>query len=167
MGATGSGKSTLVDGIINYASGVSWKDPYRFTLVDLEKEEQNKNQVMFTSVLQLDFCKHWMFQRNENKTLRLTASFQDQKWNLQHLSPSMFSTFSLKWNKTKVLEFVLRLERLINKENIQLYPNHETISMIVEHLLDRLSRSKASDLAPIVCRQHFQTTSSLILKGTF
>ena len=46
VGATGTGKSTLVDGIINYVTGISWNDPYRFTLIDLEKEEKNKNQVI-------------------------------------------------------------------------------------------------------------------------
>lgn len=46
VGATGSGKSTLVDGIVNYVMGVSFDDPYRFTLIQLE-EEENKigNQV--------------------------------------------------------------------------------------------------------------------------
>lgn len=46
VGATGSGKSTLVDGIINYVTGVNWQDPYRFSLVDLEKEEKDKNQAV-------------------------------------------------------------------------------------------------------------------------
>lgn len=41
VGATGSGKSTLVDGIVNYVTGVSFDDPFRFTLVQLEEEEQN------------------------------------------------------------------------------------------------------------------------------
>lgn len=46
LGATGSGKSTLVDGIINYVTGVSFDDPFRFTLVQLEEEEQKThNQV--------------------------------------------------------------------------------------------------------------------------
>lgn len=46
LGATGSGKSTLVDGIINYVTGVSFYDPFRFTLVQLEEEEQKThNQV--------------------------------------------------------------------------------------------------------------------------
>lgn len=46
VGATGSGKSTLVDGIVNYVMGVSFDDPYRFTLIQLEKEENNmENQV--------------------------------------------------------------------------------------------------------------------------
>lgn len=47
VGATGSGKSTLVDGIVNYVTGVSFDDPFRFTLVQLEEEEQNTdNQVL-------------------------------------------------------------------------------------------------------------------------
>lgn len=40
VGATGSGKSTLVDGIVNYVMGVSFEDPFRFTLVQLEEEEK-------------------------------------------------------------------------------------------------------------------------------
>lgn len=40
VGATGSGKSTLVDGIVNYVMGVSFDDPFRFTLVQLEEEEK-------------------------------------------------------------------------------------------------------------------------------
>ena len=47
VGETGSGKSTLVDGIVNYVLGVNWNDPFRYTLVDLEEEEKSrlKNQV--------------------------------------------------------------------------------------------------------------------------
>ncbi|XP_045207826.2 uncharacterized protein LOC123559790 [Mercenaria mercenaria] len=42
VGATGTGKSTLVDGIVNYVLGVSWSDPFRFTVIDLEQEEKDK-----------------------------------------------------------------------------------------------------------------------------
>ena len=34
LGATGSGKSTLINGIVNYILGVTWKDSSRFKLVD-------------------------------------------------------------------------------------------------------------------------------------
>lgn len=47
VGATGSGKSTLVDGIANYIMGVSFKDPFRFKMVTLEENEmKNNNQVI-------------------------------------------------------------------------------------------------------------------------
>lgn len=46
VGATGSGKSTLVDGIANYIMSVSFEDPFRFKMVTLEKEEKKThNQV--------------------------------------------------------------------------------------------------------------------------
>ncbi|XP_074544182.1 uncharacterized protein LOC141803951 isoform X1 [Halichoeres trimaculatus] len=41
LGATGSGKSTLINGMINYIVGVSWADSFRFKLID---EEQTKTQ---------------------------------------------------------------------------------------------------------------------------
>lgn len=48
VGATGSGKSTLVDGIINYVMGVSFDDPFRFTLVQLEEEEKKLDNQVFS-----------------------------------------------------------------------------------------------------------------------
>ncbi|KAG7332549.1 hypothetical protein KOW79_004383 [Hemibagrus wyckioides] len=41
MGATGSGKSTLINGMINYILGVEWSDSCRFKLID---EQTNKTQ---------------------------------------------------------------------------------------------------------------------------
>lgn len=47
VSATGSGKSTLVDGIVNYVMGVSFDDPFRFTLVQLEEEEKRTHNQVF------------------------------------------------------------------------------------------------------------------------
>lgn len=56
VGATGSGKSTLVDGIVNYVMGVSFDDPYRFTLIQLEKEENKmENQVQLLNNYHFNF----------------------------------------------------------------------------------------------------------------
>lgn len=43
VGETGSGKNTLIDGIVNYVVGVSFDDPFRFT--QEEKEETIHTQV--------------------------------------------------------------------------------------------------------------------------
>uniref|UniRef100_A0A8C6TET4 AIG1-type G domain-containing protein n=1 Tax=Neogobius melanostomus TaxID=47308 RepID=A0A8C6TET4_9GOBI len=53
MGATGAGKSTLIDGMINSILGVQWKDDYRFKLV---KEDQKETQAMSqTSEVTIDY----------------------------------------------------------------------------------------------------------------
>uniref|UniRef100_A0A3Q2W1B4 Fibronectin type-III domain-containing protein n=1 Tax=Haplochromis burtoni TaxID=8153 RepID=A0A3Q2W1B4_HAPBU len=41
LGATGSGKSTLIDGMINYIVGVEWEDSFRFKFIN---EDQSTSQ---------------------------------------------------------------------------------------------------------------------------
>ena len=48
VGATGAGKSTLIDGMVNYILGVAWEDDARFTIIDLKSEEKGRDQVMDT-----------------------------------------------------------------------------------------------------------------------
>ncbi|XP_041349194.1 twitchin-like [Gigantopelta aegis] len=42
IGATGSGKSTLIDGMANHLLGVKWEDDFRFIMIDLTAEEEEK-----------------------------------------------------------------------------------------------------------------------------
>lgn len=42
VGETSTGKSTLVDGFVNYVLGVNWIDSLRFSVIDLEQEEKDR-----------------------------------------------------------------------------------------------------------------------------
>ncbi|XP_075773034.1 uncharacterized protein LOC102448712 [Pelodiscus sinensis] len=45
MGATGSGKTTLINGMINYVLGVQWKDEFRFKLIhEITNRSQAESQ---------------------------------------------------------------------------------------------------------------------------
>ena len=44
VGATGSGKTTLINGIFNHILGVKWDDPFRFRLVDETEQVTGKTQ---------------------------------------------------------------------------------------------------------------------------
>ncbi|XP_052079055.1 uncharacterized protein LOC127717427 [Mytilus californianus] len=49
IGLMGTGKSTLIDAMINYIAGVSFFDDYRFKLVHLTEEEKTKHERWSTS----------------------------------------------------------------------------------------------------------------------
>ncbi|AWP03558.1 Hypothetical protein SMAX5B_015489 [Scophthalmus maximus] len=56
LGATGSGKSTLINGIINYIVGVEWKDNFRFTLiVEDQSRSQAESQTSEVTVYKLNY----------------------------------------------------------------------------------------------------------------
>jgi hypothetical protein len=44
LGATGCGKSTVVNGILNYILGVEWSDPFRFCIIDEAIQCDNLSQ---------------------------------------------------------------------------------------------------------------------------
>ena len=47
VGAMGAGKSTMIDGLINFYLDVAWEEDSRFRMIDLTLEEQSKqNEVL-------------------------------------------------------------------------------------------------------------------------
>ncbi|CAG2190997.1 unnamed protein product [Mytilus edulis] len=49
LGGTGTGKSTMVDALINFIAGVSYTDDYRFRLIYKNQEEKERGEKQFQS----------------------------------------------------------------------------------------------------------------------
>uniref|UniRef100_A0A3B3Q850 Septin-type G domain-containing protein n=1 Tax=Paramormyrops kingsleyae TaxID=1676925 RepID=A0A3B3Q850_9TELE len=55
-GATGAGKSTLINGMINYILGVKWEDDFRFKLIDEgTSKSQGKSQTSLITAYEINY----------------------------------------------------------------------------------------------------------------
>ncbi|KAM9163427.1 uncharacterized protein ACDP82_001186 [Pangshura tecta] len=56
MGATGSGKTTLINGMINYVLGVQWEDEFRFKLIhEITNRSQAQSQTSEVTVYEVNW----------------------------------------------------------------------------------------------------------------
>ncbi|XP_060103874.1 uncharacterized protein LOC132578061 [Heteronotia binoei] len=82
MGATGAGKTTLINGMINYILGVKWEDGFRFKLVhEQTNRSQAESQTSDVTAYEIHFQKG--FQIPYSLTIIDTPGFGDTR-GLQH-----------------------------------------------------------------------------------
>ncbi|XP_067392521.1 uncharacterized protein [Emydura macquarii macquarii] len=78
MGATGSGKTTLINGMINYVLGVQWKDEFRFKLIhEITNRSQAESQTSEVTAYEVN-CKKG-FQGPYSLTIIDTPGFGDTR----------------------------------------------------------------------------------------
>ena len=75
VGATGSGKSTLINGMVNYLLGVEWDDEFRLKLIHEKVKSQTKSVTKFISAY--TFHKHDDFPLRYSLTIIDTPGFGD------------------------------------------------------------------------------------------
>ncbi|CAC5383634.1 unnamed protein product [Mytilus coruscus] len=75
VGATGSGKSTLINGMANYMMGVNFEDPFRFTLINLENSEMEKERDQ--AVSQTEWVTCYTLNRNLSDRVNFTVNLID------------------------------------------------------------------------------------------
>ena len=78
VGATGAGKSTLINGMVNYIFGVDWEDPERLVLIESSTKKgatQAVSQTKSVNVYKINHSKH--DQLSYNFTIIDTPGFED------------------------------------------------------------------------------------------
>ncbi|KAM3605341.1 uncharacterized protein V6R79_024181 [Siganus canaliculatus] len=76
LGATGAGKSTLINGMINHILGVQWEDKFRFKLVDEDpSKSQAESQTAEVTVYKINYQEG--FRTNHSLTIIDTPGFGD------------------------------------------------------------------------------------------
>ena len=79
VGATGSGKSTLINGVVNYVLGVSWKDDSRYQMADPATKQIHTNQAKSQTTFITSYTIHHQAEFRVPYTLTLvdTPGFGD------------------------------------------------------------------------------------------
>ncbi|XP_041658406.1 uncharacterized protein LOC121519669 [Cheilinus undulatus] len=78
MGATGSGKSTLINGMINYIVGVNWKDDFRFKIIE-EDESRSQSESQTSEVTVYKVHHQEGFRIKHSLTIVDTPGFGDTR----------------------------------------------------------------------------------------
>ncbi|XP_052105237.1 uncharacterized protein LOC127738140 isoform X2 [Mytilus californianus] len=83
VGATGSGKTTLINAMVNYITNVAWDDTFRFTIIDLTDDEKMKEDKQEQSQTEWISCYtvHQMNGSNINYSINIidTPGFGDTR----------------------------------------------------------------------------------------
>ena len=79
MGATGSGKTTLINGMINYVFNVQWDDNFRFQLVDEKASERSQSESQTSCIKVYDIHHVDGFRVRYSLTIVDTPGYGDTK----------------------------------------------------------------------------------------
>ena len=95
VGATGAGKTTLINGMINYLFGVEWKDEFRFKLINEVVQSETKSVTKFITAY--SFPKQNGFKFPHSLTIVDTPGFGDTEGigrdqEIMHQIKEFFST---------------------------------------------------------------------------
>ncbi|XP_057374125.1 uncharacterized protein LOC130695026 isoform X2 [Daphnia carinata] len=79
MGATGAGKTTLINGMINYIFNVEWQDPYRFQLIGEQLVGNSQSQSQTSGITAYDIYHAEGFRIDYSLTIVDTPGYGDTK----------------------------------------------------------------------------------------